>query len=75
MHRRYWNRWPAHGFTWNVATCTAFRWLWSFRTVANAPIGPLIMVTELSYGLLAPLMLASALCISWGVNFLFMKIR
>ena len=34
-----------------------------FAGVANAPIGPLIMVTELTqgYGLLAPLMLASAL--------------
>jgi CIC family chloride channel protein len=36
-----------------------------FSGVANAPIGPLIMVSELTrgYGLLAPLMLASALCI------------
>ncbi|MFW6324605.1 MAG: chloride channel protein [Desulfovibrionales bacterium] len=36
-----------------------------FTGVANAPIGPLIMVCELTqgYGLLAPLMLASALCL------------
>jgi CIC family chloride channel protein len=36
-----------------------------FAGVANAPIGPLIMVCELTqgYGLLAPLMLASALCL------------
>ncbi len=36
-----------------------------FAGVANAPIGPLLMVCELtkSYGLLAPLMLASALCL------------
>ena len=36
-----------------------------FAGVANAPIGPLIMVTELTqgYGLLAPLMLASAICL------------
>ncbi|MBC17149.1 Chloride channel core [Pseudodesulfovibrio profundus] len=36
-----------------------------FAGVASAPIGPLIMVTELTqgYGLLAPLMLASALCL------------
>jgi CIC family chloride channel protein len=36
-----------------------------FAGVANAPIGPLIMVTEITqgYGLLAPLMLASALCL------------
>lgn len=36
-----------------------------FAGVANAPIGPLVMVTELTqgYGLLAPLMLASAICI------------
>ncbi|BCS90007.1 chloride channel protein [Pseudodesulfovibrio sediminis] len=42
-----------------------------FAGVANAPIGPLIMVTELTqgYGLLAPLMLASALCIVLGRNF------
>jgi len=41
-----------------------------FAGVANAPIGPLIMVTELTqgYGLLAPLMLASALCIVLGRN-------
>ncbi|MBU1002720.1 MAG: chloride channel protein [Proteobacteria bacterium] len=39
-----------------------------FAGVANAPIGPLIMVCELTegYGLLAPLMLASVLCISLG---------
>jgi CIC family chloride channel protein len=39
-----------------------------FAGVANAPIGPLIMVCELTqgYGLLAPLMLASALCILLG---------
>ncbi|WP_029897060.1 chloride channel protein [Desulfohalovibrio reitneri] len=36
-----------------------------FAGVANAPIGPLIMVTEITqgYGLLAPLMLASALAL------------
>ena len=36
-----------------------------FAGVANAPIGPLIMVCELTrgYGLLAPLMLASAVCL------------
>lgn len=36
-----------------------------FAGVAKAPIGPLIMVCELTqgYGLLAPLMLSSALCI------------
>ncbi len=36
-----------------------------FAGVANAPIGPLLMVCELTsgYGLLAPLMLASALCL------------
>ncbi len=36
-----------------------------FSGIAKAPIGPLIMVCELSrgYGLLAPLMLATALCI------------
>jgi CIC family chloride channel protein len=36
-----------------------------FAGVANAPVGPLVMVTELTqgYGLLAPLMLASAICI------------
>ena len=36
-----------------------------FAGVAKAPIGPLVMVTELTkgYGLLAPLMLASALCL------------
>lgn len=36
-----------------------------FAGIAHAPIGPLIMVTELTrgYGLLAPLMLASALCL------------
>ncbi len=41
-----------------------------FAGVANAPIGPLIMVTELTqgYGLLAPLMLASALCLVLGRN-------
>jgi len=39
-----------------------------FASVANAPIGPLIMVCELTggYGLLAPLMLASVLCILLG---------
>jgi CIC family chloride channel protein len=39
-----------------------------FAGVANAPIGPLIMVCELTqgYGLLAPLMLASAVCIVLG---------
>jgi CIC family chloride channel protein len=42
-----------------------------FAGVANAPIGPLIMVCELTqgYGLLAPLMLASALCIVLGRKF------
>ena len=42
-----------------------------FAGVANAPVGPLIMVCELTqgYGLLAPLMLASALCIVLGRNF------
>lgn len=37
-----------------------------FSGIAKAPIGPLVMVCELSrgYGLLAPLMLASALCIA-----------
>ncbi|BBD09522.1 chloride channel protein [Desulfovibrio ferrophilus] len=41
-----------------------------FAGVANAPIGPLIMVCELTegYGLLAPLMLASVLCIVLGKN-------
>ncbi|MGM0646460.1 MAG: chloride channel protein [Thermodesulfobacteriota bacterium] len=36
-----------------------------FAGVANAPIGPLIMVCELTqgYGLLAPLMLASTVCL------------
>jgi len=36
-----------------------------FTGVANAPIGPIIMVSELTqgYGLLAPLMLASAICL------------
>lgn len=36
-----------------------------FAGIAKAPIGPLVMVCELTkgYGLLAPLMLASALCI------------
>ena len=36
-----------------------------FAGVANAPIGPMIMVCELTqgYGLLAPLMLACVLCI------------
>jgi CIC family chloride channel protein len=42
-----------------------------FAGVANAPIGPLIMVTELTqgYGLLAPLMLASALCLVLSRNY------
>ncbi|WP_319542529.1 chloride channel protein [uncultured Pseudodesulfovibrio sp.] len=42
-----------------------------FAGVASAPIGPLIMVTELTqgYGLLAPLMLASAICIVLGRNY------
>ncbi|WP_320005947.1 chloride channel protein [Maridesulfovibrio sp.] len=42
-----------------------------FAGVAKAPIGPLIMVCELTqgYGLLAPLMLASALCIVLGRGF------
>jgi chloride channel protein, CIC family len=41
-----------------------------FAGVANAPIGPLIMVCELTqgYGLLAPLMLASALCLFMNRN-------
>lgn len=36
-----------------------------FAGVANAPIGPLVMVCELTqgYGLLAPLMLTSAICL------------
>ncbi|MDQ7031897.1 MAG: chloride channel protein [Desulfonauticus sp.] len=36
-----------------------------FAGIANAPIGPLIMVCEFSqgYGLLAPLMLSSAICL------------
>ncbi len=36
-----------------------------FAGVAKAPIGPLVMVSELTrgYGLLAPLMLASAICL------------
>lgn len=39
-----------------------------FAGVANAPIGPMIMVCELTqgYGLLAPLMLASVVCITLG---------
>ncbi|SKA75036.1 chloride channel protein [Desulfobaculum bizertense] len=39
-----------------------------FAGVANAPIGPMIMVCELTqgYGLLAPLMLASVVCIVLG---------
>ncbi len=39
-----------------------------FACVAHAPIGPLLMVCELTqgYGLLAPLMLASALCLVMG---------
>ncbi len=42
-----------------------------FAGVAKAPIGPLIMVCELTqgYGLLSPLMLASALCIVLGRSF------
>lgn len=42
-----------------------------FAGVAKAPIGPLIMVCELTqgYGLLAPLMLASAICIVLGRSF------
>ncbi len=42
-----------------------------FAGVANAPIGPMIMVCELTkgYGLLAPLMLASAICIVLARNF------
>ncbi|MDD4951307.1 MAG: chloride channel protein [Desulfovibrionaceae bacterium] len=42
-----------------------------YAGVANAAIGPLIMVCELTqgYGLLAPLMLASALCIILGRRF------
>jgi CIC family chloride channel protein len=41
-----------------------------FAGVAKAPIGPLIMVCELTqgYGLLAPLMLASALCLVLARN-------
>ncbi|NCC25537.1 MAG: chloride channel protein [Deltaproteobacteria bacterium] len=41
-----------------------------FAGVANAPIGPLIMVCELTqgYGLLAPLMLASAVCLILNRN-------
>ncbi|NJB68023.1 CIC family chloride channel protein [Desulfobaculum xiamenense] len=39
-----------------------------FAGVANAPIGPMVMVCELTqgYGLLAPLMLASVVCIVLG---------
>jgi CIC family chloride channel protein len=39
-----------------------------FAGVANAPIGPLIMVCELTqgYGLLAPLMMSSVLCLVLG---------
>lgn len=42
-----------------------------FAGVAKAPVGPLIMVCELTqgYGLLAPLMLASAICIVLGKKF------
>ena len=42
-----------------------------FAGVANAPIGPLVMVCELTqgYGLLAPLMLASAICLVLGRHF------
>lgn len=42
-----------------------------FASVANAPIGPLIMVCELTqgYGLLAPLMLASAIALVLGRHF------
>lgn len=41
-----------------------------FSGVANAPIGPLVMVCELTqgYGLLAPLMLASAVTLVLGRN-------
>ena len=41
-----------------------------FAGVANAPIGPLVMVCELTqgYGLLAPLMLASAVTLVLGHN-------
>lgn len=41
-----------------------------FAGIANAPIGPLIMVCEFSkgYGLLAPLMLASAICLVLNRN-------
>lgn len=41
-----------------------------FAGVANAPIGPLIMVCELTqgYGLLAPLMLCSAICLAINRN-------
>jgi CIC family chloride channel protein len=41
-----------------------------FAGVANAPIGPLVMVCELTqgYGLLAPLMLASAVALVLGHN-------
>jgi len=41
-----------------------------FAGVANAPIGPLVMVCELTqgYGLLAPLMLASAITLILGHN-------
>lgn len=41
-----------------------------FAGVANAPIGPLVMVCEMTqgYGLLAPLMLASAVCLVLGRN-------
>ncbi|WP_456325525.1 chloride channel protein [Desulfonauticus submarinus] len=41
-----------------------------FAGIANAPIGPLIMVCEFSqgYGLLAPLMLSSAICLVLNRN-------
>jgi len=41
-----------------------------FAGIANAPIGPLVMVCEFSkgYGLLAPLMLSSAICLVLNRN-------
>ncbi len=62
----------AHSFYPNVVTAPGGYVLVGmaafFAGVANAPIGPLLMVCELTqgYGLLAPLMLASALCLVLG---------
>ncbi len=48
-----------------------------FAGVANAPIGPLVMVCELTqgYGLLAPLMLATAITLVLGRSVPCMRIR